>query len=261
MAVLERRGKVPTSSGPDEPTVRIARSEFRKRRHAGRWRTLRRVLLALLVVGLVAAGGWLVYASPYVTAEGEQVTGLRSVSQARVERAADVPIGTPLARVDVAAIRDRVESIPAVRRAEVTRGWPHTVRIAVTERVPVAVVDEGSGSGLRAVDRDGVLFGSYARRPAGLPTITTARGTGTDALAEGARVVASLAPDLARRVQTTDVASVDQITLVLKNGRKVVWGSAEQSATKAEVVEAMLRGVSASVREIDVSVPGRPTTR
>ena len=271
MSMLDRRsrssrssrgrdgGRVPTSRGPDEPTVRIARSEFAKRRHAGRRRRWRIVLALVMVAALVAGIGWLVLASPYVTAEQTSVGGSRSVPAARVERVARVPLGTPLARVDLAAVRARVETIPAVRRAEVSRSWPHTVRIVVTARVPVAVVDQGQG--LRAVDDQGVLFGGYQSRPAGLPLITTPAGTASDALAEGARVVASLAPAIARRVQTTDVASVDQVTLVLRNGRKIVWGSAEQSTLKAQVVEAMLGSVAASVRQIDVSVPSRPTTR
>jgi cell division protein FtsQ len=240
--------------------VRIARSEFARRRHAGRRRRWRIVLAVVLVAALVAGAGWLVLASPYLLAEKTAVSGVTSVPATRVETVARVPVGTPLARVDLSAVRARVEAIPAVRRAEVTRSWPHSVRIAVTERVPVAVVDQGQG--LRAVDDQGVLFGSYARRrPAGLPLITTPVDTGSDALAEGARVVASLAPEIARRVQTTDVASVDQVTLVLANGRKIVWGSAAQSGLKAEVVEAMLPSVAASVRQLDVSVPSRPTTR
>jgi len=38
----------------------------------------------------------------------------------------------------------------------------------------------------------------------------------------------------------------------------VSWGSAEHSAQKAEVLAVLLQQ---KAREIDVSVPGRPTTR
>jgi cell division protein FtsQ len=54
------------------------------------------------------------------------------------------------------------------------------------------------------------------------------------------------------------VATVDQISLVLKDGRKVVWGSADQSDTKADVLATLLAGVQAQV--YDVSVPSKPTT-
>ena len=264
MSMLDRRGRtsrtpVPDSSGPDEETVRIARKDFRRRRNAGRWRRVRLLLALVLVLAVLAGGGWLVLSSPYVTAEGVEVTGLRTVAQSRVDRVAQVPTGTPLARVDLDAVRARVESIEAVRRAEVSRSWPHTVRIAVTERTPVAVIDQGEG--LRALDSEGVLFGSYRSRPRGLPLVRTEPDTEGEALVEGARVIAALPASIARRVDRIEVTSVDEIQLVLANGRTVVWGSAQDSADKAQVLAVLLPRVGSQVRQIDVSVPGRPTTR
>lgn len=253
------RSEVPSSTGPDEETVRIARKDFRRRRNAGRWRRARLLLAALLVLTLLAGAAWLLLASPYVTARDVRVSGLQTVSKARVERAADVPTGTPLARVDLDAVRARVESIASVRRAVVSRSWPHTVRIAVTERTPVAVIDQGSG--LQALDSAGVPFGGYRSRPARMPLMRTAPGVKGDALAEGARVIASLPTDLSSRVDRIEVASVDRIRLVLRNGRTVLWGSAEDSAHKAEVLATLLPHVATSVTQIDVTVAGRPTTR
>ena len=76
--------------------------------------------------------------------------------------------------------------------------------------------------------------------------------------AEAAAVVSALPDDLAPRVDHVSVATVDQIELALRDGRTVVWGSAEDSAQKAEVLEVLL-GQEASV--YDVSVPSNPTTR
>lgn len=250
MTTLER------SSGPDEETVRIARKEFRRRRQAGRWRRARPYLLVVLALLLVAGAAWVVLASSLLTAERVAVRGNATLSTGRIERAAHVPLGTPLARVDLGAVRARVEAVPAVRRAEVSRAWPHTVRISVTERTPVAVIDQGSG--LQALDADGVLFGGFAHRPPHLPLVVAPAGTGAEALTEGARVVASLPPRVARKVQSVQVASVDQISLVMAQGRRVLWGSAEQSDQKAAVLAVLLRRPGT---QIDVSVPGRPTTR
>ena len=167
-----------------------------------------------------------------------------------------MPIGTPLARLDLGAVRTRVEAIPAVKSAEVSRDWPHGVRIAVTERTPIAVVDQGEG--LRALDAEGVLFGTYASQPKQLPLVKTDAGTSEEALVEAGRVVGALPTRIARRVDAVQVASVDDIQLVLGNGRRVLWGSAESSDQKAEVLAALLKRPG---NQIDVSVPGRPTTR
>ena len=88
----------PPSAGPDEETVRIARKDFRRRRNAGRWRRVRLVALALLLVAAVSASVWLVFFSSFVTAEEVEVTGTSTLADRRVERAAEVPVGTPLAR-------------------------------------------------------------------------------------------------------------------------------------------------------------------
>ena len=80
----------------------------------------------------------------------------------------------------------------------------------------------------------------------------------SEALAEAARVVSSLRPDIAAKVDRVDVATVDRIQLQLAGGRTVMWGSAEDSAQKAAVLAVLLEQ---KVDQIDVSVPGRPTTR
>lgn len=254
--VTEAAPAPPASTGPDEETVRIARKDFRKRRNAHRWRRVRLALLAVLLVGLVAAGVWVVFFSSYVTARDVDVTGTSSLGDRRIERVADVPTGTPLARIDLDAIRARVESIAAVRSAEVSRSWPHAVHIAVTERTAVAVVDQGQG--LQGLDAEGVLFGTYATRPARLPLVEAPPDTADEALVEAGHVIGSLPSSIAGRVDTIEVSSVDKIELVLGSGRRVLWGSAEDSGQKAEVLAVLLKRPG---QQIDVSVPGRPTTR
>jgi cell division protein FtsQ len=246
----------PASAGPDEETVRLASKDFRRRRNAGRWRRVRLVVAALLALALVGGAVWLVYFSSYVTVRETSVSGNDTVKPDRIRYTADVPTGAPLARVDLDAIRARVESIPAVRRAEVSRSWPHTVQVTVTERTPVAVVDQGAG--LRAMDADGVLFGGYAERPRDLPLVRTAPDVEGEALEEGALVVDSLPQRVASRVDVVQVSSVDEIELVLGSGRRVLWGSAEDSDQKAEVLAVLMKRPG---NQIDVSVPGRPTTR
>lgn len=240
----------------DEETVTLATRDFRRRRALSRVRRLRPWLYAVLAVVLVVVGVWLVFFSSVMTVRGVDVSGNTTLSAVRIEAAADAPVGRPLARVDLAAIKARVEAIPAVRSASVSRSWPHTVHVQVVERTPVAVVNRGSG--LQAVDGDGVLFGRYATQPADLPLVRTSADVKADALAEAARVVASLRSDIASRVDYIDVQTIDRIQLRLDDGRVVVWGSAANSSQKAEVLAVLLQQ---KAKQIDVSVPGRPTTR
>ena len=232
------------------------RRRFARRQWARRWLTWKPVLAVVLALVLLVGGLWLVYFSSFLSVQGVDVRGAHLLSEAEVRQAAAVPEGDALARVDLDRIRTRVEALAAVRSADVSREWPDQVRIDVSERVPVAVV-EIAGQ-LRGMDEDGVVFRDYAQAPPDLPRVQTGSDTGSDALREAALVVGALPADLAAEVDHVEVATVDEITLALRDGRTVRWGSSADSDLKAEVLAELL--VARKAQTYDVSVPGNPTT-
>ncbi len=231
-----------------------ARKRFARRQWARRWLTWRYIVAILLVLAVAIGGAWLVFFSSTLSVKGVEVSGTQTLSEKKVREVADVPTGGPLATVDLDRIAYRVRSLAVVKSAEVTRQWPNEVLITIVERQPVAVV-EIAGQ-LHSLDEEGVVFGSYRRSPRGLPHVRAESGVTADALAEGAAVVAALPDDIATRVSHAEVLSVDQITLRLRDGREVRWGSAELSEQKAEVLAVLLEH---DARVYDVSVPGQPT--
>jgi cell division septal protein FtsQ len=84
------------------------------------WRWVRRV-------------GWL-YGTQVLAVRQVEVTGSVLVPPEQVQAVAAVVLGTPLARVDTAAVAARVRSLPSVAAVDVSRSWPHTLVIEVTER-------------------------------------------------------------------------------------------------------------------------------
>ena len=256
MSRLGRRPERSRADGAEERSTLTTRKRFLRRRRARRWLVWRRLLLALLLVGAAAGAVWLVLFSSVLAAAGTEVTGTDALREELVVETADVPLGVPLARLDLGAIEARVEGLAAVKSVEVSRGWPDQVRIEVTERTPVAaVLWEGRWRGL---DESGVLFRELDRRPPELPVVQMRASTPVEALAEGAAVVTALPDELLGRVETFDVRSIDDITFRLEGGARVVWGSAEHSDAKAEVLAILLEQ---EARTYDVSAPGRPTTR
>ena len=244
------------AGGPDERRVAATRKKFLRRQRARRWLVWRRVLAVLAAVALVAGLVWLFFFSSLLAVQGTEVRGVEVLTDSEVEAAADVPTGGPLATVDLSAIEARVEALSAVRSADVSRAWPDKVRIDVTERQAVAVVSwDGQWRGL---DETGVLFRSYPEKPAGLPEITMQASTPVEALAEAARVVKALPTDVLGRVDHLDVESIDRISLVLDGGATVVWGSSDESADKAKVLEVLLQHPA---KVYDVTAPGRPTIK
>jgi cell division protein FtsQ len=238
----------------DAATVR-SRKRFARRQWARRWLVWRRVVALLLLMALAGGMVWLFYFSDVLAVKDVEVKGTRTIAAEEVREVAAVPSGQPLARVDLEAIRARVEALAVVRDAQVTRTWPDRVRIDVDERVPIAVVDIGGK--IRGLDDEGVVFREYPKPPPDLPQVQTSTGTRSDALQEAALVVEALPSEISRRVDHVEVATIDQISLVLRDGKDVVWGSAEESEAKAEVLAGLLRHPA---RTYDVSVPGQPTT-
>lgn len=246
----------PRPDSAQERRLDLARRRFARRQWARRWLAWRVVLSVVLVVTLVGGGVWLIFFSAALAVTGAQVEGTAVLSQSEVRSRAAVPIGSPLATLDLDAIAARVERLVPVKDVDVTRAWPDRVRIDVTERVPVAVVEQ-DGS-VQGVDEDGVVFRDYPGRPGDLPLLRVEESTSAAALAEAAQVVEVLPAALAPKVDYVEVRTVDEITLRLRDGRTVLWGSADQSADKAAVLEVLLAQKGSTY---DVSVPGRPVLR
>lgn len=220
--------------------------------------------IALAAVGAVLVGVviWLIWFSSVLDARTVSVEGQSSLSATQVRKAADVPLGGPLARVDLTAVEARVKAVPRVRLVEVSRSWPHGVTIDVTERS--AVVWSRVGGEFRGIDRFGVDFRSYPKKPSGL---IEARVSATDAeqRLQTLQAVAAIAdgirrddPALRKQIQAIIGSTKDSVVLDLTKGRTVTWGSEAQAARKLEVLEQLLE---IDAKGYDVSAPDQPTTR
>ncbi len=227
---------------------------FARHRRERRRTLLRRLLIALAALAVVLGGIWLVFFSSVLAVTGADVRGADVVDEDEVTTAARVPVGVPLATVDLEAIRARVEDLAPVRSADVSRSWPDKVRIDVTEREALAFV--AWNGGWRGFDEAGVLFRDYDTMPKGMPQVRVTSTTPVEALAESAAIVRSLPRGLLRQVEYVEVGSIDDITLRLRDAAVVRWGSADQSNDKAAVLEVLLRQPA---RVYDVTAPGRPT--
>jgi cell division protein FtsQ len=241
-------------SGRRGPADR-SRRRFARRQWLRRWLVWRYVIGSVLLVVLSVVGVWLVFFSSALTVKHVDVQGGSLLSQQQILTAADVPMGAHLAQLDLATIRNRVAGLAPVEHVDISRDWPDGVLIRVIERQAVAVAQIAGR--YQAMDAHGVLFRSYARPPAVLPRVVSPATVGSDALAEAGRVIAALPSGLAARVDHVGVRNVDQVSLTMRSGAKVVWGSDAQSALKAQV---LVRLLSHPARVYDVSVPGQPVT-
>jgi len=215
--------------GPPAPRARI-----RRRRRV--------VFLALAAAAIVAVAIWALLGSGLFAVRSVTVTGAGAVPRAEVLRAAGIKPGTPLARLDTAAVARRVEQITQVQSAQVSRDWPDSVTIVIRERTPVLAV--ASGDGFALIDRSGVVLGHASRRPAGMVLFTAADpGSlhGSPAVGAAVTVLRQLPPSIRRLVRAVAAPSPDAVTLSLRGGITVVWGGTDRSAAKAAELEILMR--------------------
>ena len=186
-----------------------------------------------------------------------EVTGTRLVPPAQVRSAARVSTGQPLARVNTAAAAHRVERIPAVLSATVTRSWPNTIVIAVRERTPGVAVAAAGGYDL--VDEYGVTVRWAARKPAGLPLLAALPGPlrGSAEVRSAVLVLRELPRAIRRRLVSVSAASPASITLHLTGDTTVVWGGPGQAVQKSAELAMLLRK---HARYYDVSDPATAVT-
>ncbi|MFC4907921.1 cell division protein FtsQ/DivIB [Actinomadura gamaensis] len=211
-------------------------------------------------MGLLGTAGWVLLGSKLLVVRHVEVSGSRLAPRDRVEAAAGISLGSPMARLDLGVIRGRVERLREVASAKVERRWPGTVRIEVTERTPRAVVSRDGR--FYQLDASGVTVTDGPARPAGLPLLTVAAPGPSDPSSLAAlRVVEALPASLRQKLAEVSAASPEAVTLRLSDGLTLVWGSAERTSEKLRLVDALRRSAAGrAANTIDVSSPEVVTT-
>ncbi|WP_084533082.1 cell division protein FtsQ/DivIB [Nocardia fusca] len=202
-------------------------------------RGLRRFRLwALPALALVITLAALAWFSPLLSVREVRIDGAGEIPEEQIRELLQVPETGSILRIDTAAMAARVATIPKVRSARVQRVLPSTVRVRIEPRTPVLYFDSPEGAHL--LDADGI---EYAIEPApiGVPQLVTARPGGADELTRAAVAVARvLPPALEVQVETIRAAGASEISLTLRDGRTVLWGSSEDGERKSAVILPLL---------------------
>jgi len=242
-----------TRTAPSRP-VRVAPEIYRRRRLAGA------VVVVMLLGALALVVRVVLYDSGLFQVQGVRVEGISMLPETDVVGAAAVPVGAPLASIDTAGIADRVAKLPAVALATVSRSWPHTVTVAVVERVPVATT--ATPAGVQLVDAGGVVYPGTPQP--GLPRLVFgAVGPDDPSTRSALGALATLPPPIRSQVLTVDATVVGsgvpgQVTFGLTDNRQVVWGTDDRAAEKAAVLVPLLTQPG---HVFDVTSPDLPTIR
>jgi cell division protein FtsQ len=220
------------------------------------------VLAASALVLLYAAAR---YSSLFALEEVDVAGGGPDVRQ-EVRAAVASLRGESLIALDQDELRQRLEALPRVRSARIDRAFPHTLRIAIVQERPLAVVESGEdawlvsaeGRVIRTVDR-GSTDRPVVHTPPGLSLEpgTTVQADEIHASLAALRHVPASFPERVELARTADGV----VTLALADGLELRLGQARSLALKLAVAARVLRGMSAEdaagIDYLDVSVPER----
>lgn len=227
----------------------VRRFTVRQRRRRMLWIGAAASVLVLVLTTLAAAY------SPLFGVERVTVVGASLLDAAAVEAALADQVGTPLPLVDESAVKAALVAFPLVQSYSLEARPPHELVVRIVERLPIGLVETRAGYTL--VDAAGVALSTTETPEAGRPVLTVRGGTDSRAFRAVGQVMRTLPASIREQVTAISASTADDVTLTLGGADcDVVWGSAEDSAMKALVLEkVMAQRPPDTVQAYDVSSP------
>jgi cell division protein FtsQ len=226
-------------------------------------RKIRRRLIAALLLALALFALYRLWFrdSGFVSVQHVTVTGLTTKDAPRIRTALTAAAhDMSTLHVDQSALDQSVAGFPIVKAVVAEPSFPHTLKIHVIEREPVAVLAVGGERLLLAPD------GSVLRDVATGHPLATISSSGavpqdmlTDRVALTSLHVAAAAPAaLAGRI-TTITHDKEGIVVHMRNGPRLIFGNDSRPVAKWAAVSAVLADPSSKgATYVDVRLPGRP---
>ncbi|MFN2449177.1 MAG: cell division protein FtsQ/DivIB [Candidatus Baltobacteraceae bacterium] len=220
----------------------------------------------VLAVAAVA-GGFYAAAWPGFYAHTVRITGNRIVPAGQIGARAQIATHTNVWLQDMAAAAARVRAIPYIDAVRIHRSLPAHVTIAVTERVPSAVL-QGNGSRvfvdsalrvLQAATGDSALPVIYARVPLPAPGAFV-----RDADVQRLRNDAARLAQAHVIVRSVQYDTYGDLIAVMSGGVRLLLGDDADLAQKSTLVAPILSQLSAQGRRIaaiDLRAPKTPVVQ
>lgn len=211
---------------------------------------IRRLLVIAAVFGVVLAGV-AVLRSPLFSLDRVDVGGDQRTDPAAMLEGAGIVPGTPLIEIDVESAAEALLADPRIAAATVERDWPRGLTVTVTERFPVAWVDQGSG--WQQVALDGVVL-DQGEPDATAPRIRAVAGA--DRALEAALVFVEALPVALTEGMVVD-ARTDEL-IATWNGLTIRLGRPTDMEAKARALEVVAADAPEPGSEITLIAPDRP---
>lgn len=212
------------------------------------------VLAILLTAGLAYLLGW----SNVLTIKEISYTGAPTKSsETTVKNLTNLEVGQRLARIETRKIAARLQSLPWVDSADLSRNWfSGKIVIAITPRLPIATFD---GQLMDATGKKFELPGGFKSK---LPSVF-ARDPKSGLAA--IKLFTKLPTEFSSRTSAFTATSPENINFKITEGKRslmVIWGSDIEIDLKLKVYMALVAlPENSKIREIDLTEPHSPIVK
>lgn len=212
------------------------------------------VLAILLTAGLAYLLGW----SNVLTIKAISYTGSPTKSsEGTVRNLVSLEVGERLARVEIRKIAGRIQTLPWVDSADLSRNWiSGKIAIAVTPRIPIATFN---GQLMDAKGKRFELPGGYDSK---LPSVFAKDAkSGLAAI----KLFTKLPTKFSTRTSAFTAASAENINFIITEGKRsitVIWGADIELDLKLKVYQALIAlPENSKIRKIDLTEPRSPIVK
>ena len=218
----------------------------------------KRRLFTLIVLLLIASLAYLLGWSNVLTIKEISYTGAPTKSsKATIQNLASLEIGERLARVEMRKIAGRIQTLPWVDSADLSRNWiSGKIVVAVTPRVPIATFN---GQLMDAKGKRFELPGGYVLK---LPSVFAKDAKSGLAAIE---LFTKLPTEFSTRTSAFTATSPENINFIITEGKrslKVLWGADNEIDLKLKVYRALVAlPENSKIRKIDLTEPRSPIVK
>lgn len=200
-----------------------------------------------LVAVLLVAGVWAwrhTQSNERFAVRTIEIDGARHTPRAALDAATRRYVGLNLFRIDIDGVQRDLSGLGWVRRIDIEKKVPDTLRIKITERQPVALVRNGER--LMYVDAEGVAFAelSPAAGDDDLPLIVDAQGAELVRSVQFLTALRQRDRELFSRISEVWPIPPRGFALYDRELRAVVYANAEDVSAKYRNLHAVLRAES-----------------
>ena len=212
------------------------------------------VLVILLISGLAYLLGW----SNVLTVKEISYLGAPTKSsETTIKNLARLEVGDRLARVEIRKIAGRIQTLPWVDSADISRNWiSGKIVVAVTPRVPIATFN---GQLMDAKGKRFELPGGFELK---LPSVFAKDAeSGLAAI----KLFTKLPAEFSTRTSAFTATSPENINFKIVEGKRsinVIWGADKEIDLKLKVYKALVAlPENSKINKIDLTEPRSPIVK